>query len=80
MVNKSTILLHAKQKFAEIESVKDLKRNGLTGILSYEMVWYGLRDLLSGKYTETICKESMDWFKKQGFRVQEEGIGWKISL
>lgn len=43
-----------------------------------EDIDYNHKYLIFHKYTETLCKNTMEVFKNLGFKIQPYSIGWKI--
>lgn len=42
-------------------------------------LYFDLNDITYKGVFCTISKAVADWFKRYGFTVKEEGIGWKVS-
>lgn len=42
-------------------------------------IFFILKDLKESDVSGTITKKVAEWFKKYGFTVVEEGVGWQIS-
>jgi hypothetical protein len=60
------------------DGAKFLKKHKVPPMIHSEM-YFGLAELWRIGKTTTILKESMDIYRKCGFEVTEQGIGWSIS-
>lgn len=67
----------AIEAFKEIETEKDLKRAKLT-LAEFRELGEDLQEYIKTGQTRTICKAIADWFKKYGFTVDVEEVGWRI--
>lgn len=63
-----------------MESAADLKKAGFT-LSDYRAAQDALQDYARNNGedgTATISEAVAKWYKKQGFNVQPDGIGWRI--
>lgn len=69
-----------KEKIAIYDNEKELKRAKLT-LSDYRNVQVCLEEIeKNGDVGSTTISQSVaNWFKKQGFNVQQEDIGWRIK-
>lgn len=66
-------------KFNNIESDKELRRQGLT-LSDYDALYEVFRDLHNDTTAETLSGSVVRWCKKNGLIAVSHGIGWEISL
>lgn len=72
--------MKAYKALRDMESAADLKKAGFT-LSDYSMAQDRLQEYARNNGengTATISKAVAKWYKKQGFDVQPEGIGWRI--
>lgn len=65
-----------------VDAYETLVSTGELGKLTPAQVnelYFGLNDIKNKGVSCTISKAVADWFKRYGFTVKEEGIGWKVS-
>lgn len=72
--------MKAYKALRDMESAADLKKAGFT-LSDYCMAQDRLQEYARNNGengTATISEAVAKWYKKQGFDVQPEGIGWRI--
>ena len=72
--------MKAYKALRAMESATDLKKAGFT-LSDYHDACYCVQEYARNngeEGTATISEVVAKWYKKQGFDVQPEGIGWRI--
>ena len=58
----------------------NLKRYHVPSVAIFRCIEDAYNTLAYRDYAETITTEVKDFFQRRGFKVEEKGIGWRISL
>ena len=80
-IERMHIFVKAYDKYRGIEDMNDLRKNDIT-LAEYRVIYEVLSWLsrINGDIYVTFMKGVADWFKKNDFYVEYDGVNYRISI